>query len=104
MKHATLIALTSALALAAGAAHAQQVIAKDGHALPDWSGVWQMVGNTVFDQATKSPANGVAGLPNRGLDSRFARERLFDDCLNSSAGNVGTTRAAPASDATPPPQ
>lgn len=48
--------------------------------------------------------SGVAGLPNRGLDSRFARERLFDDCLNSSAGNVGTTRAAPASDATPPPQ
>src|ERR1700748_3379246 len=62
------LTLVSAFALAAGAAHpdkgwAQKVIAKDGHELPDWSGVWQMVGNTVFDQATKSPANGVAGLP-----------------------------------------
>ncbi|MEI9892062.1 MAG: hypothetical protein WDN45_17770 [Caulobacteraceae bacterium] len=49
------------MAFAAGQAHAQKVIAKDGHELPDWSGVWQMVGNTVFDQATKSPPNGVAG-------------------------------------------
>lgn len=62
------LALTSTLALAAAsapwAAHAQQVVAKDGHVLPDWSGVWQMIGNTVFDQATKTPPNGVAGLPN----------------------------------------
>jgi len=57
------LSLALILALSAGAAHAQKVIAKDGHELPDWSGVWQMVGNTVFDQATKSPANGVAGLP-----------------------------------------
>ena len=58
-------ALALALALTgAAAAHAQTVTAKDGRALPDWTGVWQMVGNTVFDQATKTPANGVAGLPN----------------------------------------
>ena len=56
-------ALALALALTGAGAHAQAVIAKDGHPLPDWSGVWQMIGNTVFDQATKSPANGVAGLP-----------------------------------------
>ncbi len=66
MKRASLIT-TSTLALAvamlAGAGHAQKVVAKDGHELPDWSGIWQMVGNTVFDQATKSPPNGVAGLP-----------------------------------------
>jgi hypothetical protein len=30
-------------------------------ALPDWSGVWQMVGNTVFDRATVEPPNGGAG-------------------------------------------
>jgi hypothetical protein len=64
---APLLALTSALAMLAaaapGEAWAQKVVAKDGHELPDWSGVWQMIGNTVFDQATKSPANGVAGLP-----------------------------------------
>jgi len=69
MARATLaLSLVSALALAAGAAApgaawAQKVIAKDGHELPDWSGVWQMNGNTVFDQQTKSPKNGVAGLP-----------------------------------------
>ena len=51
-----------ALALAGGAG-AQAVTARDGHPLPDWSGVWQMIGNTVFDQATKTPSNGVAGLP-----------------------------------------
>jgi hypothetical protein len=69
MKRALWAGLATAALLAAGSAAperawAQQVIAKDGHALPDWSGVWQMVGNTVFDQATKSPPNGVAGLPN----------------------------------------
>ncbi len=68
MKRASAAGLALALALAAGSAipgqvWAQKVIAKDGHELPDWSGVWQMVGNTVFDQATKTPANGVAGLP-----------------------------------------
>jgi hypothetical protein len=62
------LSIVSALALAAGVvppgqAWAQKVIAKDGRELPDWSGVWQMVGNTVFDQATKNPPNGVAGLP-----------------------------------------
>ncbi|PYS53945.1 MAG: hypothetical protein DMG13_10525 [Acidobacteria bacterium] len=29
--------------------------------LPDWSGVWQMIGNTVFDRATVDPSNGAAG-------------------------------------------
>ena len=63
MKRAPLAsALALVLALTGAAAHAQTVTAKDGHAMPDWSGVWQMIGNTVFDQATKVPANGVAGL------------------------------------------
>src|SRR5215831_18026083 len=30
-------------------------------ALPDWGGVWQMMGNTVFDRATVQPQNGRAG-------------------------------------------
>ena len=29
--------------------------------LPDWSGVWQMVGPTVFDRTTVQPQNGRAG-------------------------------------------
>jgi len=31
--------------------------------LPDWSGIWQMVGPTVFDRATVQPQNGRAGEP-----------------------------------------
>ena len=31
--------------------------------LPDWSGVWQMMGNTVFDHATAEPPTGGAGPP-----------------------------------------
>jgi hypothetical protein len=31
--------------------------------LPDWSGVWQMVGPTIFDGATVEPKNGRAGYP-----------------------------------------
>jgi hypothetical protein len=31
--------------------------------LPDWSGVWQMVGPTVFDSATVEPPTGRAGEP-----------------------------------------
>src|SRR5215213_5406724 len=30
-------------------------------ALPDWSGVWAMQGNTVFDRATVQPQAGRAG-------------------------------------------
>src|SRR5690606_12445420 len=31
--------------------------------LPDWSGVWAEVGNTVFDHATVQPPGGSAGRP-----------------------------------------
>lgn len=31
--------------------------------LPDWSGIWAMQGNTVFDHATVKPSNGAAGTP-----------------------------------------
>jgi hypothetical protein len=45
-------------ALCATAAHAQS---STPSALPDWSGVWAMQGNTVFDRASVQPANGRAG-------------------------------------------
>lgn len=32
-------------------------------ALPDWSGVWQMTSNTVFDQATVDPPGGSSNAP-----------------------------------------
>jgi hypothetical protein len=48
----------AALALAAQAAPAQ---AAPTSSLPDWSGVWAMQGNTVFDHSTVTPPNGGAG-------------------------------------------
>jgi len=45
------------LGFAAGTVSAQQAPAT----LPDWSGVWQMVGPTIFDGATVEPKNGRAG-------------------------------------------
>src|SRR5262245_46895381 len=50
-------ALLTVLLLAPNAASAQAPAAK----LPDWSGVWQMVGPTSFDGATVEPKNGRAG-------------------------------------------
>lgn len=35
----------------------------DSPALPDWSGVWQMIGPTIFDRATVEPPTGRAGDP-----------------------------------------
>src|SRR5262245_18365296 len=49
--------LTIILGLAAGTVFSQGASAP----LPDWSGVWQMVGPTIFDGATVEPKNGRAG-------------------------------------------
>src|SRR5215510_6154556 len=54
-----LFALIVILWLTAGTVHAQRAPAQ----LPDWSGVWQMVGPTIFDGATVEPKNGRAGDP-----------------------------------------
>jgi len=54
-----LIALTLVLSFSVAIAHAQ----KPSAAIPDWSGVWQMIGPTIFDAATVVPKNGRAGDP-----------------------------------------
>jgi hypothetical protein len=54
-----LFGLIVILLLAVGTVCAQQASAP----LPDWSGVWQMVGPTIFDGATVEPKNGRAGDP-----------------------------------------
>lgn len=46
-----------AMTMATGLTHAQSA---DSGELPDWSGVWQMTSNTVFDQATVQPPGGNA--------------------------------------------
>lgn len=52
--------LFAGLVLSGSAAQAQSGAAA---ALPDWSGVWAMQGNTVFDRATVQPPTGRAGDP-----------------------------------------
>ncbi len=32
---------------------------------------------------------GLAAVPSTGLSQRYARDQMLDDCLRSSAGNVG---------------
>jgi len=43
------------------AAQAQSATHAPTAALPDWSGIWAMVGPTVFDRASVQPQNGRAG-------------------------------------------
>ena len=56
----TIATFVVSIACASLVASAQQ---RPAGALPDWSGVWQMVGPTVFDTATVEPPNGRAGDP-----------------------------------------
>jgi hypothetical protein len=58
MKTALLAAAACAMAVAVAEGQGTTPAAS---ALPDWSGVWQMVGPTVFDRATVQPPNGRAG-------------------------------------------
>ena len=49
--------LVMVLAVTAGA----QAQSPSSRPLPDWSGVWAMQGNTVFDRASVQPPTGRAG-------------------------------------------
>ena len=60
MRTALLAIAACAIAIAVTAGQASKPAAPP---LPDWSGVWQMVGPTVFDRATVQPQNGRAGEP-----------------------------------------
>jgi len=55
----TTLALVALIAPAVG--HAQQ---PKFESLPDWSGIWQMQGGTVFDAATMTPKGVGTGTPN----------------------------------------
>jgi len=56
----TALLAAAACVIAVGVA-AGQASRSASAALPDWSGVWQMVGPTVFDRASVQPQTGRAG-------------------------------------------
>ena len=60
MRTALLAAAACAIAIGVAAGQANKPASGE---LPDWSGVWQMVGPTVFDRASVQPQNGRAGDP-----------------------------------------
>lgn len=61
MLAALALGLAGPVQTAAAAAAAQPARAAAWAALPDWSGVWTMIGNTVFDRSTQNDAPGGAG-------------------------------------------
>jgi hypothetical protein len=60
IRSALVIGLGASILLTQGLALGQRGAAAP---LPDWSGIWQMVGPTIFDAATVEPPNGRAGDP-----------------------------------------
>lgn len=60
-RRTTLGALLVIGAIAACPPVASAQAAHAAGSVPDWSGIWQMVGPTVFDRATVQPPNGRAG-------------------------------------------
>src|SRR5215813_4635387 len=64
MRTAFLVVAACAIAIGVGVGVAAGQAGRSAPApLPDWSGVWQMVGPTVFDRASVQPQNGRAGDP-----------------------------------------
>lgn len=78
----------------------------EGTALPDWSGVWQMTSNTVFDLATVDPPGGSSNAPgtreyppyNDEWEAKYAanRERVargeFPDPISTCGTPAGFPR------------
>lgn len=50
---------------------------------------------------TPFAGTGVTGST-AGLSAQFAHQRMVDDCLNSAAGNIGSTGSAPVDDRVSP--
>jgi hypothetical protein len=95
-----------ALALSLASAQPEGVVLPEFDALPDWSGVWQMTSNTVFDQATVDPPGGSSNTPgtreyppyNEAWEAKYAanRERVqrgqFPDPITTCGTPVGYPR------------
>src|SRR5688572_26489790 len=79
-------ALSVLLFLAAGCA-AQPVVSEPS--VPDWSGVWQLMGNTVFDQATlegDGPATNIGVRQRPPYNAEW--EALYQENLNRRDQNL----------------
>jgi hypothetical protein len=98
-------ALLLALGFSAVAIHAQG--ARSAPALPDWSGVWQMQGGTVFDRATVQPPNAGVNDPitprefppyNAEWEKRYvannerAKKGMFPDPISTCGTPAGFPR------------
>ena len=101
------LSLAALTALAAVAQGQSAVRAMPGYdQLPDWSGVWQMTSNTVFDQATVDPPGGSSNTPgtreyppyNEEWEAKYAanRERVrqgrFPDPITTCGRPTGFPR------------
>ena len=64
-----------AIALSATDVLAQPAQLPGWDELPDWSGVWGMVGPTVFDRATVQPPDGRAGTP--GVREQYPSTSIY---------------------------
>src|SRR5215472_17515561 len=56
---ATWVAVSVGFALAPGLSYGQSTSLTPFDKLPDWSGLWMMMGGTVFDTATQSGKGGA---------------------------------------------
>ena len=92
---------------------AQQASAQQ---LPDWSGVWELVGGTLWDRSTAEPADGRAGVPgvrehppyNAEWEAKYeaniarVREDHFPDPISTCGIPVGFPRVMNATIRTSP--
>src|SRR5512142_1629579 len=53
-----LVALSVSFLFVPGASYGQNAAVTSFDKLPDWSGVWSMVGGTIFDRATQTGEGG----------------------------------------------
>jgi hypothetical protein len=96
MKGVALVAGLVAAALAGQAAAASAPKGTDLKGLPDWSGVWSMIGNTVFDRETVQPPNAAAGITMGAREHPPLTPPWFERYTRNIAGVTDGTFPDPA--------
>ena len=93
------VVLAFAMWVAPGLCVAQSASAtpKPDDALPDWSGVWSMVGGTVFDRATQTGQGGAISVGVRSHPPYNAEwEAIYQSHLERRDKNLFPTRSPTA--------